>query len=75
MPLLYRDPWAKREAWRKHPMFSNASYLRQLFPGFGIAVVAFTGYVLWDNWRISAAKKHHAVGPGHGEQHATAVHH
>ncbi len=58
MPLLYRDPWAKREAWRKHPVFSTASQLRQLFPGFGIAVVAFTAYVVWDNWKLS--KKEHS---------------
>lgn len=57
MPLLYRDPWAKREAWRKHPIFSNMNQLRQLFPGFGIAVVAFTAYVAWDNWK--APKKEH----------------
>ena len=46
---LYRDPWAKREAWRKHPVFSNTAMLRNLFPGFGIAVVAFTAYVVADN--------------------------
>jgi NADH dehydrogenase (ubiquinone) 1 beta subcomplex subunit 3 len=46
---LYRDPWAKREAWRKHPLFSNRVMFRNLFPGFGIAVVAFTTYVIADN--------------------------
>jgi len=46
---LYKDPWAKREAWRKHPVFSNRAMFRNLFPGFGIAVVAFTAYVIGDN--------------------------
>ncbi|KPV77604.1 uncharacterized protein RHOBADRAFT_64516 [Rhodotorula graminis WP1] len=57
---LYRDPWAKREAWRKNPIFSNKSMFRNLFPGFGIAVVAFTAYVAYDN-TVNAAKKssHH----------------
>ena len=46
---LYHDPWAKREAWRKHPVFSKTTALRNMFPGFGIAVVAFTAYVVYDN--------------------------
>ncbi|KAF4563330.1 hypothetical protein EYR36_003772 [Pleurotus pulmonarius] len=46
---LFRDPWAKREAWRKHPVFSNRAMFANLFPGFGIAVVAFTAYVVADN--------------------------
>lgn len=46
---LFRDPWAKREAWRKHPVFSNRVMFRNIFPGFGIAVVAFTAYVVADN--------------------------
>ncbi|GAW05205.1 nadh-ubiquinone oxidoreductase b12 [Lentinula edodes] len=39
---LYRDPWAKLDAWRKSPVFQKTTVLRNLFPGFGIAVVAFT---------------------------------
>ncbi|KII92441.1 hypothetical protein PLICRDRAFT_82979, partial [Plicaturopsis crispa FD-325 SS-3] len=46
---LFRDPWAKREAWRKHPVFARTAMFRNLFPGFGIAVVAFTAYVAIDN--------------------------
>ncbi|KZT57718.1 hypothetical protein CALCODRAFT_482883 [Calocera cornea HHB12733] len=48
---LYRDPWAKREAWRKHPIFSKSYFLRNMFPGFGIAVVAFSVYVIYDEIR------------------------
>jgi NADH dehydrogenase (ubiquinone) 1 beta subcomplex subunit 3 len=46
---LFRDTWAKREAWRKHPVFSNRSMFRSMFPGFGIAVVAFTAYVMMED--------------------------
>lgn len=58
---LYRDPWAKREAWRKHPVFSNQAMFRNLFPGFGIAVAAFTVYVVVDNMflKAEAKQKHH----------------
>lgn len=48
-PQLYRDPWAKREAWRKHPIFSSRSLLKSAFPGLGIAIVAFSVYVFVDN--------------------------
>ncbi|KAH6914045.1 NADH dehydrogenase 1 beta subcomplex subunit 3 [Coprinopsis sp. MPI-PUGE-AT-0042] len=54
---LFRDPWAKREAWRKSPVFSNRVMFRNLFPGFGIAVVAFTAYVAVDNFILSAHPK------------------
>jgi len=54
---LYRDPWAKREAWRKHPVFSNTAMFRNIFPGFGIAVVAFTAYVIADNMLAKTHKK------------------
>ncbi|GLB37453.1 putative NADH-ubiquinone oxidoreductase B12 subunit family protein [Lyophyllum shimeji] len=40
---LFRDPWAKREAWRKHPVFSNRAMFRNLFPGFGIGVIISVG--------------------------------
>ncbi|KIM75519.1 hypothetical protein PILCRDRAFT_78795 [Piloderma croceum F 1598] len=59
---LFRDPWARREAWRKHPVFSNRAMFSGLFPGFGIAVVAFTTYVVADklylNAKIEEAKHH-----------------
>ena len=56
---LFRDPWAKREAWRKSPVFSSRVMFRNLFPGFGIAVVAFTAYVAVDNIFLSAEKDDH----------------
>ena len=48
-PQLFRDPWAKREAWRSHPVFSRRQMFARAFPGFGVAVVAFTAYVIADN--------------------------
>lgn len=48
MPSLYRDPWAAREAWRKHPIFSNRFMFRNSLPGIGIAAAAFTIYVAVD---------------------------
>ena len=30
MTQLYRDPWAKREAWRKSPIFQNKAMFRQV---------------------------------------------
>ncbi len=48
-PPMFRDPWARREAWRKHPVFQNRAMFRNFFPGFGIAVVAFTAFVVAEN--------------------------
>jgi NADH dehydrogenase (ubiquinone) 1 beta subcomplex subunit 3 len=57
----FRDPWAKREAWRKSPVFSNRIMFRNFFPGFGIAVVAFTAYVIADNiyLKTQSSDSHH----------------
>lgn len=41
MPGKYRDPWAAREAWRRHPIFSMRFYARNMFPGLGWATGAF----------------------------------
>jgi NADH dehydrogenase (ubiquinone) 1 beta subcomplex subunit 3 len=60
---LFRDPWAKRDAWRKHPVFSQRAMFRNIFPGFGIAVVAFTVYVVADNVygkvKVNKSEVHH----------------
>jgi len=56
---LYRDPWAKREAWRKHPVFKQSAMFRSMFPGFGIAAVAFTAYVVADNIYQKAKPEEH----------------
>lgn len=61
MSDLYRDPWAKREAWRNHPVFSKRFYLRNMFPGFGLGVSAFVAYVAWEKFVQKKAP--------HGEHH------
>ena len=48
MSQLYRDPWAKREAWRKHPIFSHGFYFRHMFPGLTLGVGAFVVYCAWE---------------------------
>ncbi|KAG0665228.1 hypothetical protein C6P46_000327 [Rhodotorula mucilaginosa] len=58
-PPMYRDPWAKREAWRKHPIFSNKAMFRNLFPGFGLGLAAFVAYVAYDETLNAAKKEHH----------------
>ncbi|PWN97334.1 hypothetical protein FA09DRAFT_298446 [Tilletiopsis washingtonensis] len=45
---LYRDPWAAREAWRKHPVFSSRFQLRNFWPGFGLGTAAFAVYLAFD---------------------------
>ncbi|KAJ9092030.1 hypothetical protein QFC21_007010 [Naganishia friedmannii] len=47
---LYRDPWAKREAWRKSPIFANKAMFRNIFPGFAWGVGAFAAYVIYDDF-------------------------
>lgn len=37
---LYRDPWAKREAWRKSPIFSNKAMFRYVERASGRAGVS-----------------------------------
>ncbi|KAL3476939.1 putative NADH-ubiquinone oxidoreductase B12 subunit [Aspergillus californicus] len=56
-----RDPWARHEAWRFNGPFSRAQRFKRLFPGFGIASVAFAAYCAYD---YAFAKDDH-----HGEAH------
>ena len=44
-------------------MFSNRAMFSNLFPGFGMAVVAFSAYVLAEN--ALGKGKHHAVEDKH----------
>ncbi|KAI9251838.1 NADH-ubiquinone oxidoreductase B12 subunit family-domain-containing protein [Phascolomyces articulosus] len=55
---VYHDPWAKREAWRKHPIFSKGANFRSMFPGLGIATVAFIAYCGVEKF-VLKDKKHH----------------
>ncbi|CAO3611479.1 unnamed protein product [Cunninghamella blakesleeana] len=55
---IYNNPWAKREAWRKHPIFSKSSNFKTLFPGLGYATVAFAVYCTYEHFFLKD-KKHH----------------
>ena len=48
--------WMRYETWRRHPMLNNN--LRHAFPGLGIAIVAFAGYVAYDKL-TSKGPAHH----------------
>lgn len=40
-------------------MFAQRAMFSRMFPGFGIAVVAFTTYVVVDNMFLQTEEKHH----------------
>lgn len=42
----YHDPWAKYHDWRNHPVFQRKNQMKNMFPGLGIASVAFAGYCI-----------------------------
>lgn len=54
---MLQNPWAKRDAWRYQGQFSRLNRFKSGFPGFGIAVVAFTGYCVYE--QIFLKKDHH----------------
>ncbi|KAL1703017.1 NADH-ubiquinone oxidoreductase B12 subunit family-domain-containing protein [Schizophyllum commune] len=61
---VFRDPWAKFDAWRSHPVFSKRAMLSNFLPGFGIGLFAFTVYVAADELyfkpeRALKATQHH----------------
>jgi len=49
LPVGMTDPWARRDAWRYHEFFSIKNRFRDAVPGLGIAIVAFSIYVVVDN--------------------------
>lgn len=51
------NPWAKRDAWRYQGQFSRYNRFKNAFPGFGIALGAFTVYVAYE--QIFLKDKHH----------------
>ncbi|KIW75676.1 hypothetical protein Z517_10418 [Fonsecaea pedrosoi CBS 271.37] len=58
-----RDPWSRHEAWRYTGPFSRWNRFKGAFPGFGIAVVAFTGYVIFEQLFLKESHGH-----GHEEK-------
>ncbi|KAJ3374637.1 hypothetical protein GGF31_006534 [Allomyces arbusculus] len=65
MKQPYHDPWARREAWRYHPIFSRSAQLRGAFPGLGIATAAFATYCVVEHFFFKK-DDHHGHGHGHG---------
>ncbi|EYE90356.1 NADH dehydrogenase [ubiquinone] 1 beta subcomplex subunit 3 [Aspergillus ruber CBS 135680] len=57
-----RDPWARNEIWRYTGPFSRFNRFKGLFPGFGIASVAFAGYCAYEHFFL---KDEHHHGEGH----------
>lgn len=51
------NPWAKRDAWRYEGEFSRFNRFKAAFPGFGIAVAAFSVYLAYD--KLIAKKDDH----------------
>ncbi|KAG0332024.1 endodeoxyribonuclease [Podila horticola] len=60
--LYLDDPWAKHHAWRQHALFTRSARIRTMFPGLGIASVAFAAYLGYEY--VTAPKDAH-----HGEGH------
>lgn len=58
---------SKSEAWRSTGPFTRGKRLRGMFPGFGIAAVAFAGYMVYEQLVLAPAS--HGHGDGHGEGH------
>ncbi|ODV76900.1 NADH-ubiquinone oxidoreductase B12 subunit [Suhomyces tanzawaensis NRRL Y-17324] len=53
------NPWAKRDAWRYEGQFSRLNRFRNAFPGFGIAVGAFTVYVAYEKFVMKDTHEEH----------------
>ncbi|KAF9586769.1 hypothetical protein BGW38_000020 [Lunasporangiospora selenospora] len=55
----FQDPWAKYHAWRHSALFTRASRIGSMFPGLGIATVAFTAYLGYEYATAPKADAHH----------------
>lgn len=54
------------EAWRYTGPFTRFNRFRGAFPGFGIASVAFAGYLVYEQVFMSSGHGHHEEGHGEG---------
>lgn len=57
------------EAWRYTGPFSRVNRFRGLFPGFGIASVAFAAYCAYEYAFLQNDHHHHDSGAHHGQEH------
>ncbi|KAF8928613.1 hypothetical protein BGZ58_009536 [Dissophora ornata] len=55
----FEDPWAKRHAWRNQTLFTRSARIRTMFPGLGIATVAFAAYLGYEYVTAPKADAHH----------------
>ncbi|KAK0310038.1 hypothetical protein LTR01_004237 [Friedmanniomyces endolithicus] len=60
-----KDPWARNEAWRYSGPFTRGNRFRGAFPGFGIAVVAFAGYMVYEQVFLTSAHDTHGAAAEH----------
>ncbi|KAK4893163.1 hypothetical protein LTS10_009896 [Elasticomyces elasticus] len=60
-----RDPWARNEAWRYTGPFTRGNRFRGAFPGFGIAVVAFAGYMAYEQVFLTSSHDTHGAAEHH----------
>ncbi|KAL3251494.1 hypothetical protein ABHI18_010612 [Aspergillus niger] len=51
-----------REAWRYTGPFSRFNRFKRIFPGFGIASVAFAGYCAYEHFFLKDDHHHHGEG-------------
>lgn len=51
-----RDPWAKLDDWRNHKIFTRST--RGMFPGLGLATVAFGIYLIAEQLGGDKKPKH-----------------
>ncbi|KAF9910709.1 hypothetical protein EC991_005694 [Linnemannia zychae] len=56
----FQDPWAKHHAWRNHALFTRRARIGTMFPGLGIATVAFAAYLGYEY--VTAPKETHHHG-------------
>jgi NADH dehydrogenase (ubiquinone) 1 beta subcomplex subunit 3 len=61
------DVCAGVNEWRKHPAVTANTNIRYMFPGLGVAVVAFTGFMI--------AEKMLSVATGDAHQEKHGAHH
>jgi len=60
---------AHSEAWRYTGPFTRWNRLRGSFPGFGIATVAFAGYMAYETLFMDTSHGHATEHHGEGEVH------
>lgn len=56
-----KDPWARRDDWRYHEMFSAKNRLKRAFPGLAYGAFFLTLYITYDQWYTRS-------GPGKAER-------